>query len=111
MNNWLTRNRFLAAGLLLLPLGASAAYPIEVEKQLNGAEVSYFTQDIDSDLGGLTLNNLGQTAVRCTAVFRNGPETPRTRKAILAPGASQNMAVKFNRNVIKLRIALTCEPQ
>lgn len=111
MNDRLTRNCLLAAWLALVPLGASAAYPIEVQKQLNGAEVSYSSQDIDSDLGGLTLTNLGRTPARCTAVFRNGPEAPRTRKAMLAPGASQSMTVKFNRNIIKLRIALTCEPQ
>ena len=94
--------------LALLPLSGFAAYPIEVKKQLNGAEIAYFTQDLDRDLGALTLQNLGQTPAICTAVFRNGPEAPRTRKTLIEPGQTRNLTVKFSRSVIKLRIQLTC---
>ncbi|MET1079051.1 MAG: 3-phosphoglycerate kinase [Pseudomonas sp.] len=107
--NNLTRH-LTCALLLLVPFEGFAAYPIEVEKQLNGAEISYATQDIDNDLGGLTLTNLGQAAASCSAVFRNGPEAPRTRKVILDAGQTNNLSVKFNRNIIKLRITLTCAP-
>lgn len=96
--------------LALLPLSGFAAYPIEVEKQLNGAEISYSTQDIDSDLGGLTLRNIGQAPASCTVVFRNGPEAPRTRRVQIDAGETNNLSVKFNRNIIKLRIKLTCAP-
>lgn len=97
--------------LALLPLSGFAAYPIEVEKQLNGAEISYSTQDIDSDLGGLTLRNIGEANAECTAVFRNGPEAPRTRRVLIDAGQTNNLSVKFNRNIIKLRIKLTCAPR
>ncbi|MBU3057018.1 3-phosphoglycerate kinase [Pseudomonas indica] len=100
--------RICCALIALLPSAVFAAYPIEVEKQLNGAEVSYTTQDIDHDLGAITLSNLGQSTARCTAVFRNGPETPRTRKAVLKPGQTLNLTAKFTRSIIKLRIQLTC---
>jgi len=99
--------KICCALLALLPLTAFA-YPIEVEKQLNGAEVSYTTLDVDQDLGAIMLYNLGQTPAQCTAVFRNGPEAPRTRKALIEAGQSANLSVKFNRNIIKLRIKLTC---
>lgn len=93
--------------LALLPLGAYA-YPIELAKQLNGAEVSATTQEIDHNMAALMLYNYGQSEAECTAVFRNGPEAPRTRRSVLAPGASNNMTVKFTRSVIRLRVQLTC---
>lgn len=92
---------------VLLPLGAQA-YPIELEKQLNGAEVSASAQEIDHNMAALMLYNYGQSEAECSAVFRNGPEAPRTRRTLLAPGASNNMTVKFTRSVIRLRISLTC---
>lgn len=90
-----------------LPLGAYA-YPIELERQLNGAELSATTQEIDHNIAALRLYNYGQSAAECTAVFRNGPEAPRTRRAVLEAGASSNMVVKFTRSVIRLRINLQC---
>ncbi|WP_322978575.1 3-phosphoglycerate kinase [Pseudomonas sp. C11] len=96
--------------LACLPLGAHA-YPIELEKQLNGAEVSATTQDIDHNMAGLMLYNYGQKDAECTAVFRNGPEAPRTRRTSLQAGASNNMTAKFTRSVIRLRIDLTCNPK
>lgn len=99
--------KFCCALIALLPLTAFA-YPIEVEKQLNGAEVSVTTQEIDHNMGAVLLDNYGQTAAHCKAVFRNGPEVPRTRKVLLAAGESSNMTVKFARSIIKLRVQLTC---
>ena len=91
----------------LLSLGAHA-YPIELDKQLNGAEVSATTQDIDHNMAGLMLYNYGQKDAECTAVFRNGPEAPRSRKVNLAAGESSNVTIKFSRSIIRLRIQLTC---
>lgn len=94
--------------LMLLPLGA-LAYPIDLEKQLNGAEVSASTQEIDHNMGAVLLYNYGETAADCRAVFRNGPEAPRTRKVVLEPGQNSSMTIKFNRSIIRLRVNLTCE--
>ena len=93
--------------LALLPLSAFA-YPIELEKQLNGTEVSATSQEIDHNIGAVLLYNYGQTEAHCSGVFRNGPEAPRTRKVVLAAGQSSNMTVKFARSIIKLRVQLTC---
>ena len=90
-----------------VPLAANA-YPIEMEKQFNGAEVSATTQEIDHNMAALMLYNYGQSEAECTAVFRNGPEAPRTRRAALAPGANTNLTVKFTRSVIRLRVSPTC---
>lgn len=96
--------------IALLPLGA-LAYPIELEKQLNGAEVAAATQEIDHNMAAVLLDNYGQADAHCTGVFRNGPETPRTRKVVLPAGQSSSMTVKFARSIIKLRVQLTCSLQ
>ncbi|MGG2397538.1 3-phosphoglycerate kinase [Pseudomonas sp. SH1-B] len=100
-------NKNLCLLFAFLPLMAQA-YPIDLEKQLNGAEVSATTREIDHNMAALMLYNYGESEAECRAVFRNGPEAPRTRRAVLAPGASNNMTVKFSRSVIRLRVALTC---
>lgn len=102
--------KFCCALLTLLPLAAQA-YPIELEKQFNGAEVSASTQEIDHNMAAVLVQNYGQTAASCKAIFRNGPEAPRTRSVNLAAGQSGNLTVKFARSVIRLRVQLTCEPQ
>ena len=96
--------------LALLPLTAFA-YPTELKKQMNGAEVSATAQQVDSNIGGLTLYNYGGTTAKCKAVFRNGPEAPRTRSAELRPGDNVTLTARFARNVIKLRVDVTCQPQ
>ena len=79
--------------LCLLP-GVALAYPIEVDKQMNGAEVSYQTIEIDHDMAALALYNLGDSAAQCTAVFRNGPEAGRTRKAVLPARGETNLLLE-----------------
>lgn len=98
---------FCCALIALLPL-AAFAYPIELEKQFNGAEVSVSSQEIDHNMAAVLLYNYGQTEAECKAVFRNGPEAPRTRQVLLAPGQNSNLTVKFARSIIKLRVQLTC---
>ncbi len=98
----------LFALLAVTPLTCLAAYPIEVEKQLNGAEITYSTQDIDYNMGAVSLTNQGATDATCTLVFRNGPEAPRTRKASIAPGKTVNLTAKFTRSIIRLRVQMTC---
>ena len=100
--------KLCCALLACLPLTVMA-YPIEVEKQLNGAEVSVTTQEIDHNMGAVLLYNYGRSDAKCTAVFRSGPEAPRTRKVSLVAGESSNLTVKLTRSIIKLRVKLTCE--
>lgn len=99
--------KFCCALLALLPLSAFA-YPIDVEKQLNGLSIDYTAYDTDQDIGSIQLNNFGKTDAVCSVVFRNGPEAPRTRKVEVAAGQSKNVTAKFNRKIIKLRLDLSC---
>ncbi|POA19393.1 3-phosphoglycerate kinase [Pseudomonas sp. FW300-N1A1] len=95
------------AVLAMLPLSAFA-YPIDVQKELNGLGVDYTTYATDYDMGSITLNNYGKTDAECTVVFANGPESPRTRRVSLVAGKSTDVTAKFSRKIIKLRIGLTC---
>jgi hypothetical protein len=94
--------KFCCAVLALLPLSAMA-YPIDVEKQLNGLSIA--------DIGSMQINNFGKTDALCSVVFRNGPEAPRTRKVEVPAGQSKNVTAKFNRSILKLRLTLTCTPK
>lgn len=96
----------------IIPLSALAvSYPVELEQELNGAEVLANAESIDRDMAGLILQNFGDRPVECSAVFRNGPESPRTRRTTLKAGERKPMTAKFRRDVIRMRIKLTCTPQ
>ena len=99
-----------AALLLCLPLGAMA-YPIEVEKDLAGVKLDCTTYDTAYDIGSITLNNYGQVPAACKVTFRNGPEAPRVRRVNVPAGKSVDVTAKFNRQIIKLRIAVNCKAE
>jgi len=97
--------------LALLPLTA-LAYPIEVEKNIgDGIKIDVQSYDTAYDIGAVTLTNYGTTAAQCKVVFRNGPEAPRTRRVEVAPGKSVDLNARFNREILKLRIAVDCKAQ
>lgn len=102
-------NRLCCAVLTLLPLSAMA-YPIEVEKRIEGVQVDYNAHDVFHDIGSISINNYGSVDARCSVVFRNGPEAPRTRRVQVQAGKSVGVTSRFNRSIIKLRIKLACEP-
>lgn len=96
--------------LALLPLTAFA-YPIDVQKQLNGLSIDYNANDTDTDIASIQVNNYGTTNASCKVVFNNGPEAPRTRNIEVAAGKHKTATAKFNRSIIKMRIKLTCTPK
>lgn len=106
--------KLFSAAFIALPLSAFSlsafAFPIELEKILNGAEVSASTQEVDFNMGAVQLVNYGKVPAECSAVFRNGPEAPRTRKVTLQPGKDALLTGRFTAQVIKMRIKVTCKP-
>ena len=102
--------KFCCVLLALLPLTAFA-YPIDVEKDLNGLKIDYQTYATDNDIGSIQVSNYGDVDAVCKAVFVNGPEAPRTRNIEVAAGKHKNATAKFTREIIKLRIKLTCTPK
>ncbi|EJM26365.1 hypothetical protein [Pseudomonas sp. GM25] len=102
--------KFFCVLLALLPLTAFA-YPIDVEKDLNGLKIDYNAFDTDNDIGSIQVNNYGDVDATCKVVFTNGPEAPRTRNIEVAAGKHKNATAKFTRTIIKLRIKLSCTPK
>lgn len=100
-------NKFCCVLLALLPLTAFA-YPIDVQKNLNGLKIDYETYDTDTDMGSIKVVNYGDVDAVCKAVFSNGPEAPRTRSLEIPAGKHKNATAKFSRSIIKLRIELNC---
>lgn len=97
--------------LALLPLTA-LAYPIDVEKNLaSDIKIEVTTYDTDYDMGSITLNNYGDIATQCKVTFRNGPEAPRVRRIQVPAKQSADVTAKFNRKIIKLRVAVDCAAQ
>ncbi|MBK5416646.1 3-phosphoglycerate kinase [Pseudomonas sp. TH31] len=96
--------------LAMLPLTAFA-YPIDVQKTLNGLSIDYNSYDTDSDIASIQVNNFGTTDALCKVVFNNGPESPRTRNIEVPAGKHTNATAKFTRSIIKMRITLTCTPK
>lgn len=86
------------------------ATPIELTQKLNGSEVSAKTLDLGENMAALQLYNYGEHKAQCKAVFRNGPESPRTRRAVIEPKKEVNFSLQFKRQVIRLRIDLVCDP-
>lgn len=100
--------KICCTALLCFPLTAFA-YPIEVSSVMNGAEVTYETQELAADFGAIFLSNQGLSPARCTANFRSGPDTPKTRRTLLQPGEQLSLSARFTRDIIRLRIRLECE--
>ncbi|RON53401.1 3-phosphoglycerate kinase [Pseudomonas frederiksbergensis] len=102
--------KFCLVVLAMLPLTAFA-YPIDVQKQLNGMSIDYNAYDTDNDIASIQVNNYGATDAVCKVVFNNGPESPRTRTIEVPAGKHKNATAKFTRTIIKMRINLSCTPK
>ncbi|QJP94428.1 MULTISPECIES: 3-phosphoglycerate kinase [Pseudomonas] len=102
--------KFCCVVLALLPLTAFA-YPIDVQKNLNGLKIDYESYDTDKDIGSIRVANYGEVDAVCKVVFSNGPEAPRTRNIEVPAGKHTNATAKFSREIIKLRVELSCKPK
>ena len=58
--------------LAMLPLTAFA-YPIDVEKELNGLKIDYTTYDTDYDMGSISVNNYGDIDAELQGGFQQRP--------------------------------------
>ncbi|ANC02402.1 MULTISPECIES: hypothetical protein [Pseudomonas] len=102
--------KWFAVLLTSLPLSAMA-YPIDVQKEIEGVKLDYTAYDTAYDIGSISLNNYGQVPAACKVTMRNGPEAPRVRRVNVPAGKSVDVTAKFNRQIIKLRIDLSCKPE
>ena len=80
-------------------------------KKIDGVCIVYTVSEVDGDYSSIQLNNYGKQDAVCSVIFTNGPESPRRRTVTVPAGKSTNTTVKFNRAIIKMRIALSCAPK
>jgi hypothetical protein len=94
--------------LLLGWTTAALAYAVEMDVERNGLDI--FTE-IDQ-VGVQTIvrvRNGENFPIRCEAVFRNGPEMSRGRRATLEAGETLPFTFVPKREVVRLRVEVWCE--
>ncbi len=84
------------------------AWPVDLNLETNGLEITAQVDQI-GDSAVVRLTNYATVTVRCELVFRNGPETPRTRQVVLEPGDARPVSYRPQRTVVRLRIEGWCE--
>lgn len=95
---------------LLLAAGNALAFAVELDFDPGDLDVVAEALS-DGRLALVRVNNGEEFALRCEAVFRNGPEIARGRHAIVAPGGQATLSWSPNRTVVRLRIQLRCDRQ
>jgi hypothetical protein len=101
--------RFLSATPLLLLAGLVFAFPTDLEVSANDLAIAAQVHT-DGRNAIVNVSNSEDFAVRCDALFRNGPEMGRVRRAIIEPGESAPLSWTPRREVVRLRIELECRP-
>lgn len=99
----------IATGLALLA-GAAWSFPADLEIRPKGLNIGAIVHS-DGRVAFVRVTNQEADTLRCSAEFRNGPESGRTRHAIIESGDSTVLSWSPQREVVRLRIQLRCEPQ
>lgn len=103
---------FRSAALAALLLAAGNAFAFAVELEFDPGELDVVAEALsDGRLALVRVVNGEEFALRCQAVFRNGPEIARTRQAIVAAGDRATLSWAPNRRVVRMRIELHCARQ
>ena len=92
------------------PLHAQSIYPIDISSELNGLDLQVASSNIGNEVM-VSVKNNDQVAVRCEAVFNNGPQIPVERRADIAPGKSTTITAPMMREVIRVDVTLNCDRQ
>ena len=100
--------RPVTAAVLVLAAGTALAFAVELEFDPGGLDVLAEAYS-DGRLALVRVANGEDFALRCQAVFRNGPEMGRTRQVIVAASDQATLSWAPKRTVVRLRVALHCE--
>ena len=102
--------RKLLTGMSLALFAVAAmAFPTDLELDVGGLNVEALTH-IDGRVALVRVSNHESCAVRCEAVFRNGPEISRARRAVIDPADTAVLSWTPRREVVRLRVELSCAP-
>jgi hypothetical protein len=102
-------SRLLASALLLLLAASASAFPTDLEVSADGLAIEAVVHT-DGRNAIVNVSNREDFALRCDALFRNGPEKGRVRRAIIEAGDSAPLSWTPRRQVVRLRIELQCVP-
>jgi len=100
--------RPVAAAVLVLAAGTALAFAVELEFDPGGLDVLAEAYS-DGRLALVRVSNGEDFALRCQAVFRNGPEMGRARQVIVAASDQATLSWAPKRTVVRLRVELHCE--
>ena len=103
--------KILSCGILLAISMSATAYPIDVQKKLNGLDIDFNEYDTASDMASIRINNYGTVDAACKVTFRHGPDLPKTKHIQVAAKSHKIATAKFTRAIINMHIQLTCEPR
>lgn len=101
--------KIITAVSLALLATAAAAFPTDLEINAEGLSIAAQTES-DGRLAFIHISNREAFAVRCEAAFRNGPEVSRVRRATLEAAESRSLSWMPRRQVIRVRVVLSCVP-
>lgn len=102
--------KILATALLALMAGQAAAFPTELAVEAGELNIEAVAIQ-DGRVAGVRVTNREAFPVRCSAAFRNGPETGRARGTVIAPAETRTLSWIPQRQVVRMRIELRCEPE
>lgn len=94
--------------VISVSVAGAAEAPIELDEEIEGVRIEVATGWI-VDVVYARLQNRSPAAAFCEATFDNGPES-RRRRSRLEAGEERTLTFQPARQVIKLRIRLSCEP-
>ena len=100
--------KLIAAAALMLASSTAAAFPLELDFDPAGLDV-IASPHTDGRVAMVQVHNGEDFALRCHAVFRNGPEVGRARQVIVAAQSPATLSWTPKRSVVRLRIELRCE--
>ncbi|MGB5209429.1 MAG: hypothetical protein WBN31_12795 [Gammaproteobacteria bacterium] len=99
-----------AAVLALMALMATsqaAAYPVDLDIDTEGLEVTVNRVDVDEAVV-LQVHNYETRPIRCNFEFRNGPEVARQRKVSIDASADRVVRWTPGRSVVRVKVSGKC---
>jgi hypothetical protein len=99
--------RFPALVLTLLAMSQAGAYPVDLDIDVEGLEVTITRVDVDAAVI-LQVHNYETTEIRCDFEFRNGPEVARQRKVSVDASAERVVRWTPSRSVVRIKVSGKC---
>lgn len=96
---------FVAA---LLPLAAAAAYPVEVEEQMNGLRIKVLASSGVPLV--ITFRSEDRADATCRAEVASGLDTPQERTTGVKAGGTATIQLRLVSAPNRVRVQVTCEP-